>query len=319
MGRSPEGRHGTRVALDLKDPRAIDAVLRLIEQSDVFIEGFRPGVVERLGLGPEVCLARNPALVYGRVTGWGREGPYALVAGHDLNYLALTGALHSIGAANGPPAVPLNLVADFGGGGMYLAVGVVSALLAALVTGEGRVVDAAMIDGVAAMMAMFHPLIANGSWSERRGTNVLDGGAHFYNVYETADGCHVSVAAIEPPFYRALLTGLGLDGEDLPAQLDRAAWPAMRERFATIFRTRTRDEWCAVLEHTDACFAPVLTPTEALDHPHHLARGTFLDVEGVQRLGGGSSGEPPVPGEHTAQVLAEAGLTQAEIQALTTL
>ncbi|GAA5078321.1 alpha-methylacyl-CoA racemase [Thermocatellispora tengchongensis] len=313
------------VQVDLKNPLGADVVLRLVAGADALIEGFRPGVAERLGIGPAECLARNPALVYGRMTGWGQHGPEARRAGHDLNYLALTGALYSIGQAGGPPVPPLNLVADFGGGGMLLAFGVVCALLEAGRSGQGQVIDAAMVDGVAALMAPFYAMAAAGRWSERRGTNILDSGAHFYGVYETADGRHVAVAAIEPKFYQALIATLGLDAGDLPPQMDAARWPEMKRRLAAVFRTRTLKEWCAAFEEVDACFAPVLTPVEAVEHPHAVARQAFTRVDGIPqpapaprfaRTPAGMPEPPPRPGEHTGEVLAAAGFTDSDIDAL---
>jgi alpha-methylacyl-CoA racemase len=270
-----------RVAVDLKHPDGRGVVLDLVAAADALVEGFRPGVAERLGIGPEACLARNPRLVYGRVTGWGQEGPLAAAAGHDIDYIALAGALHPMGPAGGPPVPPLNLLGDFGGGGMLLALGVVAALLEAGRSGQGQVVDAAMVDGAALLTTQLHELLAAGLWTDRRGANLLDGAAPCYAVYETADGRHLAVGALEPRFWAELLDRIGLAGEDLPAQLDRDAWPALRERLAAVFRTRTREEWCALLEGTDACVAPVLSLLEAPTHPHNRARGTFIEVGGV--------------------------------------
>ena len=267
------------VAVDLKQPAGIDLVLALVERADVLIEGFRPGVTERLGLGPEPCARRNPRLVYGRVTGWGQSGPLAGTAGHDLNYIALTGALHAIGRAGQPPVPPLNLVGDFGGGALYLAVGVLAALVEARRSGRGQVVDAAMVDGAASLMTAAYALRAAGLADDRRGTNVLDGGAHYYDVYETRDGRHLAVAAIEPKFYAELLRRLGLDPGALP-QAPRQDWPAHKTELAAVFRTRTRDEWMAAFDRSDACVAPVLDMDEAPRHPHNRARETF-----VQRAG----------------------------------
>ena len=273
------GRHA--VAIDLKNAAGAAAVKALIRRADVLIEGFRPGVTERLGLGPDECLELNPRLVYGRVTGWGQEGPLAGAAGHDIDYIALTGTLHSIGPRNGPPIPPANLVGDFGGGGVYLAFGVVSALLERSHSGKGQVVDAAVVDGAASLMTGMYGRHAAGAWTDRRGENDLDGGAPWYSVYETADARHVSVGAIEERFYRELLRNLGVDGEDLPSRQDRAGWPRLRKRFAEIFRTKTRDEWVRVMEGSDACFAPVLSLEEAPQHRHNKARRTFVDVDGV--------------------------------------
>jgi alpha-methylacyl-CoA racemase len=273
------GRHS--LALDLKSAAGVAAVKALIRRTDVLIEGFRPGVTERLGLGPDDCFAINPRLVYGRVTGWGQNGPLASAAGHDIDYIALTGTLHSIGPRNGPPIPPANLVGDFGGGGVYLAFGVVSALLERAHSGKGQVVDTAVVDGAASLMTGMYGRHAAGAWTDRRGENDLDGGAPWYSVYETADARHVSVGAIEERFYRELVRGLGLDAEMLPDRRDRAGWPRLRERFAEVFRTKTRDEWSQVFEGSDACFAPVLSLTEAPEHPHNKARRTFVDVDGV--------------------------------------
>ncbi|MEZ2295005.1 CaiB/BaiF CoA transferase family protein [Variovorax sp. RCC_210] len=275
-------RSRSAVALDLKSAAGLATLQRLLDGADAFIEGFRPGVMERLGLGPEPCLAANPKLVYGRMTGWGQSGPLAKAAGHDINYIALTGALHSIGRKGEPPAVPLNLVGDFGGGGMYLAFGIVCALLEARQSGQGQVVDAAMVDGAASLMTYMYASHAAGAWSDVRGENVLDGDtAPWYGVYETADGQYVSIASAEPQFYAELLRITGLAGGDLPDQLDRGSWPAFRLRLAEIFRGRTRDAWCELMEGSDVCFAPVLTLDEAMAHPHNRARGTFVEVAGV--------------------------------------
>jgi alpha-methylacyl-CoA racemase len=270
-----------RLTVDLKHPHGAGVVLDLVAGADALVEGFRPGVAERLGIGPDECLARNPRLVYGRVTGWGQDGPLAHAAGHDIDYIALAGALHPVGAAGGPPVPPLNLVGDFGGGGMLLALGVAAALLEAGRSGRGQVVDAAMVDGAALLTTQLYELLAAGLWTDRRGANLLDGAAPFYGVYETADGRHLAVGALEPEFYAELLERVGLGGEALPAQLDRDRWPALRARLGAVFRTRTRDDWCRLLEGTDACVAPVLSLAEAPAHPHNRARGSFVDVGGV--------------------------------------
>ncbi len=276
------GNRGKRcIAVDLKDPQALDIVLRLISDADALLEGNRPGVMEKLGLGPEVCLQRNPRLVYGRMTGWGQGGPLAHTAGHDLNYIALTGALHAIGEKGGKPVVPLNLIGDFGGGGLLLAFGIVCAILEAQSSGKGQVVDAAMVDGTAALMTMMYGAFQSGFWRNERGSNMLDGGAHFYGVYETADGKYVSIGSIEPQFYALLLEKLGLAGEQLPHQHDARHWDALRERFAAIFRTRTRSEWCAIMEGSDICFAPVLGLDEVSGHPHNVARSSFINDDGI--------------------------------------
>ncbi|MEV3964194.1 CaiB/BaiF CoA-transferase family protein [Nocardia sp. NPDC050193] len=315
------GRGRRSVALNLKDPRATELALCLIEQSDVLIEGFRPGVMERLGLGPQVCLDRQPRLVYGRMTGWGQVGPLATTAGHDINYLALSGALHAIGGKDGPPVPPLNLVADGGGGGVLLAFGIVSALHAAEKTGRGQIVDAAMVDGVAALMGPFYTAAATGKWGPR-GTNLVDGGAPFYAVYETADGQYIAVGALEPEFYRELLKRLGLTGFAPSEQMDRAQWPALRAAMAAVFATRTRDDWASEFDGVDACVTPVLSPAEAPAHPHHAARGAFVDIGGrpnprpAPRFDTTQPADPgpaPAVGEHTVAVLTELGLTPAEI------
>jgi len=269
------------LALDLKHPDGKALALRLIERADALIEGFRPGVTERLGLGPEDCFARNPRLVYGRVTGWGQEGPLAQAAGHDLNYIALAGALHAFGRRGQAPTPPLNLIGDFGGGALYLAFGIVCGILEARRSGRGQMVDAAMIDGSASLMTAFHGLVAAGVARHERGTNILDTGAHFYEVYECADGRWISVAAIEGKFYAELLRRLDIDPAELTPQMDREHWPEAKARLAVLFKTRTREEWCALLEGTDACFAPVLTTDEAPDHPHNQARGTYVEIDGI--------------------------------------
>jgi alpha-methylacyl-CoA racemase len=269
------------VAVDLKSPAGKALALRLVECADALIEGFRPGVTERLGLGPDDCLARNPRLVYGRVTGWGQDGPLARAAGHDINYIALVGALHAIGHRGGPPTPPLNLLADYAGGALYLAFGLVCAILEARRSGRGQVVDAAMVDGVASLMTAFHGMVAAGLETHERGTNYVDTGAHFYNVYECADGRWITVAPIEGKFYTELLRRLDLDPASLPPQMDRGHWPEAQTRFASLFKTRTRDEWCAILEGTDACFAPVLTTDEAPYHPHNRTRGTYVEIGGI--------------------------------------
>ena len=313
------------LALDLKQPVAREVVLRLIEQSDIVLEGFRPGVMERLGLGPDVCQARNPALVYGRITGWGQHGPLAQAAGHDINYIALTGMLHAMGRADAPPAPPLNLVGDFGGGAMMLAFGVVCAVLEAIKSSKGQVVDAAMTDGAALLGAMMYGLRENGSWSDERGANMLDGGAHFYDTYACADGKFVSIGAIEPQFYALLLKLAGVEDPAFDAQMDPQAWPALTEKFAELFLTRSRDSWCALLEGTDACFAPVLDMAEAPQHPHNAARGTFVEVDGVtqpapaprfSRTEPKIASAPAAPGQHNAEVLAERGWSTEEVAAL---
>jgi alpha-methylacyl-CoA racemase len=281
--------------------------------------------MERLGLSPEPCLARNPRLVYGRMTGWGQDGPLAQAAGHDINYIALAGALHGIGRKGEGPVPPLNLVGDFGGGGMLLALGMTAALIERQRSGRGQIVDAAMIDGAALLMTLFHGMLQAGLWREERGTNMLDGGAPYYDVYETRDGRHVAVGAIEPKFYAELLQRTGLAGEPLSAQNDRAHWPELRERLQSLFRQRTRDEWCALLEGSDACFAPVLSMAEAPEHPQNRARQTFARIDGVvqpapaprfSRTPCDLPGPPPVPGEHTDAALRDWGLRDQEIARL---
>lgn len=309
------------VSIDLKSTDGVAVALDMVASSDVLIEGFRPGVTERLGVGPADCLARNRALVYGRMTGWGRDGVYSDMAGHDIDYIALSGALHPIGTQD-RPIPPLNLVGDFGGGGMLLALGVVCAVLVARETGEGQVVDAAMVDGSALLMAAHHGLLADGLWAVERESNLLDGGAPFYTTYETSDGGHVAVGALEPEFYARLLAGLGLDPGELPAQSDRSGWPALRSALAERFRTRSRDEWEEVFAGTDACVAPVLSMAEAPMHPHNRARQTFIEVAGVTqpapapRFAGSPTddpGPPVTPGANTDEVLGELGYSRARI------
>jgi alpha-methylacyl-CoA racemase len=314
------------VAVDLKHPDGVATVLRLVERADALIEGFRPGVMERLGLGPGECLARNPRLVFGRMTGWGQDGPLAHAAGHDINYIALAGALHSFTRRGERPVPPLNMVGDFGGGGMLLAFGVTCALIEAMRSGQGQVVDAAMVDGAAVLMTMIHAFVGMGMWSpEEPGTNILDTGAHFYDVYETSDSKFVAVGPIEGKFYAELLRLVGLEHEELPWQLDRSAWPAMKDRFAELFKTKTRDEWAALLEGTDACFAPVLSMREAPDHPHNRARGTFITAGGVvqpapaprfSRTAPEVQGPPPSPGEHTDAALRDWGFDPDDVAKL---
>ena len=311
-------RNRRSIGIDLKNPDGVEAVLTLVESADAIMEGFRPGVTERLGLGPDDCLARNPSIVYGRMTGWGQEGPYSQAAGHDINYIALAGALGPMGRRGEAPVPPLNLVGDFGGGGMYLAFGLVCALLEAKQSGQGQVVDAAMVDGAASLMNMFWSLKTAGFWHDERGTNLLDTGSHFYDVYQCSDGEYISIGSIEPQFYAELLelSGLGAQ-DDLPRQMDRTQWPAMKERVAAVFATKTRTEWCEIMEHSDVCFAPVLSMDEAAAHPHNVERGTFVDAFGLTQAGPAprfSRTSPvidrpaPHPGQHTDEILAEAGL-----------
>jgi len=269
------------IALDLKSPADRDLALRLIGQADALIEGFRPGVMERLGLGPEPCLNLNPRLVYGRMTGWGQDGPLAQAAGHDLNYIALTGALNAIGPTGGAPAIPLNLVGDFGGGALYLAMGILAGIIHARGSGNGQVVDAAMVDGAASLQTMFFGFMAAGMWKPERGSNAVDSGSHFYQVYQCSDGKWVSVAAIESRFYAELLRRMEIDPAAIGEQMDPRSWPRGRALLAARFRSRTRDEWCAVLEGTDACFAPILSWDEVAGHPHMQMRSTLIEVAGV--------------------------------------
>ncbi|MFI5315483.1 MAG: CaiB/BaiF CoA transferase family protein [Myxococcota bacterium] len=313
------------VAIDLKRPEGVAAVLRLVERADGLLEGFRPGVMERLGLGPDECLARNPRLVYGRMTGFGQSGPLAQAAGHDINYIALAGALAPIGRRGQPPTPPLNLVGDFGGGGLLLAFGMTCALLERVRSGRGQVVDAAMVDGAAALMTVFHGAQQSGFWSDERGANLLDTGSHFYDAYETSDGGFVSIGSIEPQFYAELLKRIGVEAESLPAQLDRARWPEGKEKLARLFKTKTRAEWCALLEGSDACFAPVLSMAEARRHPHNVARGTFVAIAGVEqprpaprfsRTDAAIQRPPARAGEHTDEALSDWGFSAAELAEL---
>ena len=317
-------RNRRSIAVDLKRPEARVVVLRLVERADVLIEGFRPGVAERLGLGPAECLKQNARLVYGRMTGFGQDRPLAQAAGHDLNYISLTGALHAIGP-QAAPLPPLNLIGDYGGGALYLALGILSALFERNTSGKGQVVDAAMVEGAASLMSIFYGLFASGSWQTQRGSNLLDGGAPFYSVYETGDGLHVSVAALENKFFAELARLIGLESRFVQGQMDRTLWPAMRARLSEIFRTRTRVQWCALLEGTDACFAPVLSMKEAPAHPHNTERGVFVSVNGFpqpapaprfSRSLPDTPRPPPDIGAHTQAVLEEAGLGRAEIDAL---
>jgi alpha-methylacyl-CoA racemase len=320
-------RNRRSVGVDLKHPDGVATVLRLCERADVLIEGFRPGVAERLGVGPDDCRARNARLVYGRMTGWGQEGPLAHDVGHDINYIALAGVLAHIGPAGGPPVPPINLVGDFGGGGLLLAFGILAALVERGVSGEGQVVDAAMIDGAAMQMSIFYGMSAMGLWSDDRGTNLLDGGAHFYGAYECADGTWISIASFEPQFYAALcerLVPLGLP-LDPATQMDRERWPELKVRMAELFRTRSRDEWLDLFAGHEICVAPVLTMNEARAHPHHVARGTFTDVEGApqptpaprfSRTPGAVERAPVVPGADTEPALTDWGFGRDEIEAL---
>ncbi|VWC60038.1 CaiB/BaiF CoA transferase family protein [Burkholderia lata] len=313
------------VAIDLKRPQAIELVKRLTASADAALEGFRPGVAERLGVGPDDLLAHNPRLVFGRMTGWGQDGPLAQAPGHDMNYISLSGALHTIGERDGPPVPPLNLVGDFGGGAMYLAFGMVCAMLEASRSGIGQVVDASMVDGSAHLMTLIYGMYAAGAWSDRRGDNRLDSGTPWYSVYRTRDDRYVSLASNEPRFYRETLVLLGLTDTPLPDQHDRQGWPVLREHFTRVFATKTRDEWCALAAGTDVCLAPVLSLAEAPHHPHNVARGTFVEVDGIVQPGPAPRfsrtkptlrGGAPVPGAHTADALCDWGIDAREVDAL---
>ena len=308
------------VALDLKDPAAIETCLKLMEKADEVFEGFRPGVMERLGLGPEVALKRNPKLVFGRMTGWGQTGPYSTAAGHDMNYIAITGALHAIGTTD-KPVPPLNLVGDFGGGALYLAFGLLAGVIQARETGKGQVIDCAMSDGAASLMAMFYGFKASGGWKEERRSNLLDGGAHFYDTYQCADGKWISIGSIEPQFYALLLEKTGIKDPDFAAQMDRAAWPKLREKLAAVIATKSQADWCQIMDATDVCFAPVLDLDEAPKHPHNAARQTFVQVSGVTQPApaprfsatpGAIQGPPPAIGAHNAEALADWGVAAPE-------
>jgi alpha-methylacyl-CoA racemase len=312
------------IVVDLKSDQGKEVVLRMVERADVLLEGFRPGVTERLGLGPDDCLARNPRLVYGRMTGWGQQGTLSQSAGHDIGYIAITGALHAIGRAGGPPQVPLNLLGDFAGGSMYLVVGVLAALLEARTSGAGQVVDAAIVDGTSHLSTFIHSFLAAGMWQDRRGVNMLDTGAPWYDVYETADGGHMAVGAIEPQFYAEFIRRLGVEGEDgLPTQYEQDRWPELRDRFAAAFKARTRDEWTEVFLPGDACVAPVLSLKEAAEHPYNTERAVFVPgADGelqpapaprFSRTPGAIGGPPATAGAHTREILTELGFTDADV------
>ena len=318
-------RNRRSLAVDLKQSEGVELVLQLCESADGIFEGFRPGVTERLGLGPDDCMARNPKLVYGRMTGWGQEGPIAKAAGHDINYIALAGALHAIGFAGDRPVPPLNLVGDFGGGGMLLAFGMVCGLLEAARSGQGQVIDAAMIDGTAALMAMFYGMTAAGVWKDERGVNLLDSGSHFYNTYETSDGKHVSIGSIEPQFYAELLARAELDPEIFAVQMDRDRWHSQTAVLSDLFKQKTRDEWCEIMEGTDICFAPVLSMAEAPNHHHNLARGTFETHDGLvqpapaprfSRTRARVRNQARIPGEDSVDVLRDFGFSDEAIEGL---
>lgn len=316
------GRGKRSIGMNLKHSDHVQMALELVDRADAVIEGFRPGVLERLGLGPDLCLARNPKLVFGRMTGWGQDGPLAQRAGHDINYIALSGALHAIGRPDGPPVPPLALVGDFGGGAMFLAFGMLCALLEAQRSGKGQVVNSSIIDGVALLMASTFARYAAGHLADERGKNVLDGGAPWYDSYETLDGLYVCIGPIEDRFYDELIGRLGLDAATLPDRRDRSAWPQLRDIFATVFRSRTRNDWCAVFEDSDACFAPVLSLAEAPHHPHHRARGTFRTLHGyvqpspaprLSRTPGDIARPAPRLGEGGKSALVDWGLDVARV------
>ncbi|NQV70473.1 MAG: CoA transferase [Pseudohongiella sp.] len=315
------------IALDLKNPAAIETVLRLVDQADVLIEGFRPGVMERLGLGPDVCLQRNPKLVFGRMTGWGQSGPLSQAAGHDINYISIAGALGAMGYADRPPAPPLNLVGDFGGGAMYLLTGVLAALLERNSSGKGQVIDAAMTDGTASLLSPFFGLMAMNMWTTDRHSNKLDGGAHYYGSYECSDGKYISIGSIEPQFYALLLSKCEITDEEFLPQQDQQSWPLLRERLEQLFKTESREHWCQLMEGTDVCFAPILDLAEAPNHPHNKARGTYVDFEGVtqpapaprfSRTQSEIQSSAAMVGEHTEQILADWGYSETEIEQLKT-
>ena len=313
-----ESRGRRSIALDLKNPDDVETALKLIEKADGLIEGFRPGVMERLGLGPDEALKRNPKLAYGRMTGWGQTGTLSHAAGHDLNYIALTGALGAMGRKGEAPYPPLNLIGDYGGGALYLAFGLLAAILSAKETGEGQVIDVAMTDGAASLSSMFYGMRAMGVWTDEREANLLDGGAHFYDCYETSDGKYVSLGSIEPQFYALLLEKAGLTDPDFQNQMDRKKWPELKKKIAAVMKTKTRDEWCEIMEGTDVCFAPVLSMAEAPQHPHNVARKTFVEYEGVtqpapaprfSKTPGEIQRPPAAPGTHTDEILKDWGLS----------
>lgn len=320
------GERGKRsIALNLKSPDGVETLLKLCEGADALIEGFRPGVAERLGFGPDVLAERNPKLVYGRMTGWGQDGPLAHAAGHDINYISLSGALHAIGRKGEPPVPPLNLVGDFGGGGMFLAFGITCGLLEASRSGKGQVVDVSMVEGSAVLMHMMYSFMAQGFWQDERGSNMLDGAAHFYDSFETSDGKYVSIGSIEPQFYAQLIELAELDAEAFAPQMDMSQWPALKEQLAAKIKTKTRDEWCAIMEGTDVCFAPILSMGEVADHPHNKARESFLNTDGVLQPAPApkfSRTRPEVKhlakaaGSDTDAVLSEAGFSADDIAAL---
>ncbi|MCE9522874.1 MAG: CoA transferase [Alphaproteobacteria bacterium] len=315
------------IALDLKKPEGVATALKLVSKADALLEGFRPGVMEKLGLGPDVALKSNPKLVYGRMTGWGQTGPLAQAAGHDINYIALTGALHAIGRKGESPVPPLNLVGDFGGGALYLAFGMACGLFEAQRSGKGQVIDCAMTDGAASLMSMFYGFKAMGMWTEEKGENLLDGGAHFYDTYETADGNWVSIGSIEPQFYALLLEKTGISDPEFQSQMDRSKWPSLKEKIARVIGTQTRDHWDRLMEGTDVCYAPVLSLAEAPKHPHNKARGTFIEIDGLvqpapaprfSRTKPEVQGGAPASGQHNDDILNDWGFSGGEIAALKT-
>ena len=321
----PANRGKKSIAVDLKSAEGVEAVLKLVETADAIFEGFRPGVMERLGLGPDICAARNKKIVFGRMTGWGQYGPLSQAAGHDINYISITGALAAIGRPDSPPVPPLNLVGDFGGGGMLLALGLVSALLESKSSGKGQVIDAAMTDGSALLMSMFYSMKASGAWNEEVGTNFLDGGAHFYDSYECKDGKYISIGSIEPQFYAMLREVAELKDPIFDDQMSRKEWPEKKEAITKIFFAKTRDEWCELMEGTDICFAPVLSMWEAPNHPHNVARKTFIELEGLSqpapaprfsRTEAEVSSPPSIAGEHTDSILKDLGYDETEISSL---
>ena len=310
------------IAVDLKNPRGVETTLRLIEQADVVLEGFRPGVMERLGLGPEECLSVNPRLIFGRMTGWGQTGPLSQAAGHDINYISIAGALGAMGYADRPPAPPLNLVGDFGGGAMYLLTGILAALVERATSGQGQIIDAAMTDGTASLLSPFFGLMAMNMWTTNRFSNRLDGGAFYYGSYECSDGKYISIGSLEPQFYALLLEKAKITDPEFQEQLDEAAWPAKREKLNQLFKTRTRQQWCDIMEGTDVCFAPVLNLKEAPIHPHNIDRKTFVELDGVvqpapaprfSRTQGEIQGPAAMAGEHTREVLSAWNFTDQEI------
>lgn len=313
------------IALNLKQPEGVETLLQLIEQADVLFEGFRPGVMERLGLGPDICLARNPKLIYGRMTGWGQEGPLAKAAGHDINYISLTGALFATGRADDKPVPPLNLVGDYGGGGMFLVTGILAALIETQRSGKGQVVDAAMTDGSAVLMSIFNSLHAMGMWTPKRGVNLLDSGAHFYDTYETKDGKYVSIGSLEPQFYAQLIEKAGLDPETFSNQMSQQEWPTLKEKLSEVFKRKIQAEWCEIMEGSDVCFAPVLDFIEAQQHPHNVARETYIEVDGLvqpapaprfSRTPSEVQFGPRAAGENTEEVLGNWGFSEEQIREL---